>query len=145
MLGDEILARSLLLCDGVMRPPGCIDMCGDTDDRRERVRAGKFSCCRIEPMPSCASNEGRSNGEDVNSVAVGDMSPKASAESTSGEGCSGVMANSAVRGEAIDIVGVVVSSSFSGLVGIHKEVDLIFSLSGSTTLSTGITWPEVFT
>ena len=93
-------------------------------------------------MPSCASSDGLSNGEDVNSAAVGDMSPNESAESTSVEGWSGAMANSIARGEAIDLVGVTASSSLSIDAGASTMVVLVSGLSGSTTLRTGMTCPE---
>ena len=79
-------------------------------DFSDAVRRGGSSGF-IEPMPSCASNTDLSNGEEANSVEDGDMSPKLSAGSTSGEGCKGIIANSSVRGDVASSVGVVESES----------------------------------
>lgn len=120
-LGDEILARSLRL-GGVPRLLDWPFLFALTlRVFSDRVRLGTSSCCLIEPIPSCANSVDRSNGDDANSVELGDMSPKASAGSASSVGCNGVIANSAARGDDRASVGVAASSSFTVVAGISIE------------------------
>lgn len=100
----------------------------------------------IEPIPSCASKVDLSKGDDANSVEEGDIKPKLSAGSTSGDGCRGVIANSSERAEARS-VGVVESDS-SLRSGDGAWGEDIGDTGGSTTFKTGIagtTRPDGFT
>jgi len=143
MLGDEILPRNRRL-GGVprvlvwpLRFRFALRVLSD------RVRFGASSCCLIDPMPSCANSTGLSKGDEANSVDDGDIKPKASAGSASLQGLRGVIANSAERGEDNASVGVAASSSLIVGAGISIERGLISDgASGSTTWSTGITWPD---
>jgi hypothetical protein len=91
-------------------------------------------------MPSWANKADRSNGDDPNSVDVGDIRPKASADSTAMEGLRDVIANSVDRGD-VTSVGVVASSSLCGNVGTVTTFRLISGRSGSITLSDGMRCP----
>lgn len=92
-------------------------------------------------MPSCASSADLSNGDDANSVEVGDIKPKSSAGSASAEGFRGNIWNSVDLGDIIGSVGVTDPSSLLGKVGTVIVFSLTSDRSGSMILSDGTTWP----
>lgn len=96
MLGEDILPRSLGMRFGAVD----VDVdnavsvssvgCGLALERNDIDRRGGSSCRPTGPIPSCANKADLSKGFVVNSDVVGDMIPKLSAASKSGDGCSGV-------------------------------------------------------
>ena len=131
MLGAEILLLSLRSCTGA-RPGEADALAGFGVDRNEVARRGATSGSGCtEPMPSDARSAERSKGDDENSVVLGDMIPKASAASTSLDGCKGVIANSADRGDESASVGVVDSASLA------FDLSCAHEASGCTTCKTG--------
>lgn len=116
MLGEEILPRRRGIRRGSVDGAGA--GAGELSDglafeRRETERRGVASSRPTGPMPSWASRADLSKGLVVNSDVVGDMMPKLSAASKSGEGCRGVRWNSSCRGDCSASVGVVGSGAGS--------------------------------
>ena len=145
MLGEEILPRSRGIGLGVVDVV-CVlvstEGCGLGFDRSDIDLRGDSSCRPTGPIPSCASKADLSNGLVENSDVVGDMIPKLSAASKSGEGCKGVKWNSSCRGDCIASVGVVGSGCGSSRLR-FKVGGFFLGLgsadSGSTTLRSGTT------
>lgn len=150
MLGEEILPRRRGIRRGVVEEEeedASVSVSvsaaglGVGFDRSDTDLRGESSCRPTGPMPSCASKADLSKGFVVNSDDVGDMMPKLSAASKSGEGCNGVRWNSSCRGDCIASVGVVASDSsrVDPKLKVGFSGRFIAAGSGSTTLSMGTT------
>lgn len=145
MLGEEILPRSLGKRLGAVVEEDDVSVSSDGGglgfDRSDIDLRGESSCRPTGPIPSCANKVDLSKGFVLNSDVVGDMMPKLSAASKSGEGCNGVRWNSSCRGEVMASVGVVCSGSsrFSSNLNPCFLGCLGAADSGSTMLSMGTT------